>query len=56
MNIQKADIVVYGLANSFYKKKAFTARGSESAKDTVYIKIEYQDWEVSSNAVYGDAF
>ena len=56
MNIQKAVIVVYGLANSFYKEKTFTAWGSDSANDTVYIKIEYQGWEISINAVYGDAF
>ena len=28
-------IVLYGLANSFYKKQAFTARGSDSANSTV---------------------
>ena len=27
--------MVYGLANSFYKKQAFTARGSDSANNTV---------------------
>ena len=32
---QKAVIVVYDLANSFYKKKAFTTRGSVSANDAV---------------------
>ena len=31
----KAVIAVYGLENPFYKNQAFTARGSESANDTV---------------------
>ena len=31
----KSVIVVYGLENSFYKNQAFTARGLESANDTV---------------------
>ena len=35
LNIQKAVTVVYGLPNSFYKKKAFTVKGLDSANDTI---------------------
>ena len=37
-------------------KKVLTARGSDSANDNVETKVEYQNWEVLSNDVYGDAF
>ena len=51
MNIQKAVIVVYdGLANDSANKCM------DSANDTVWIKVEYQDWDVFSNVVQGDAF
>ena len=55
MNIQKVVIVVYNLANPFHKKKAHTAIGSGSANNTVSITAECQEWEVSSNAVHGNA-
>ena len=35
----RAVIVVHDLANSFYKKQAFKARGSDSANDTIRIKF-----------------
>ena len=55
MNIQKAVIMLNGSAISFYKKQTITARGSDSA-NIVLIKVQYQYWEVSSNAIHDNAF